>query len=278
MAGDAVPSGTTSQPTAAAVAAPILPPLRHPVLPSARGKEPEALESTTVEQDVAELSMSTLSFQDYVRERMLRRRQAEKQDQAQKQADTAAAAAHAAALAARPEAPASTALRERAGAGVAAGAGRTEAAARGVAPDLHSSLPQVLREPVPVARPTAGRAAGARRHAVPRRTTRTQPRHARGRQPRQQRDDERTARHARPDRRPLRRAGLHGKAAAPAAPGATDAATAGAGLLARADPQTDRQPAGRGRRHGLGRQRAGAQPGCRDSRSCRWKTAAACSR
>src|SRR6476646_1211086 len=29
-----------------------------------------------VEDDVAELSMSTLSFQDYVRERMLRRRQA----------------------------------------------------------------------------------------------------------------------------------------------------------------------------------------------------------
>ena len=37
---------------------------------------PEPLASKPVEEDVAELSMSTLSFQDYVRERMLRRRQA----------------------------------------------------------------------------------------------------------------------------------------------------------------------------------------------------------
>jgi flagellar biosynthesis protein FlhF len=37
---------------------------------------PEPLVSKPVEEDVAELSMSTLSFQDYVRERMLRRRQA----------------------------------------------------------------------------------------------------------------------------------------------------------------------------------------------------------
>ena len=37
---------------------------------------------TTVEQDVNALSMSTLSFQDYVRERMLRRRRAEQQVQA----------------------------------------------------------------------------------------------------------------------------------------------------------------------------------------------------
>jgi flagellar biosynthesis protein FlhF len=148
MAGDAVPPATP--PVAAEAAAPLLPPLRHPVLPSARGKEPEALESTTVEQDVAELSMSTLSFQDYVRERMLRRRQAEKLDQEQKQAETAAAAAHAAALAARPEAPASAALRERAGAGMGAATavGRAEPV-RSVAPDLHSPMPyvpQMLRE------------------------------------------------------------------------------------------------------------------------------------
>src|ERR1035441_9032962 len=37
--------------------------------------EPE-LESTSVEQDTEQLEMSTLSFQDYVRNRMLRRRQA----------------------------------------------------------------------------------------------------------------------------------------------------------------------------------------------------------
>src|SRR4249920_1787349 len=35
-----------------------------------------AAPATPVDEDVAKLSMSTLSFQDYVRERMLRRRQA----------------------------------------------------------------------------------------------------------------------------------------------------------------------------------------------------------
>jgi flagellar biosynthesis protein FlhF len=58
--------------------------------------------------------MSTLSFQDYVRERMLRRRQAEKQAGEQAEAEAASQAARAAELAARPSAPAGTALRERA--------------------------------------------------------------------------------------------------------------------------------------------------------------------
>jgi len=39
--------------------------------------QPAALPVTEVQQDVEELSMSTLSFQDYVRERMLKRRQTE---------------------------------------------------------------------------------------------------------------------------------------------------------------------------------------------------------
>jgi flagellar biosynthesis protein FlhF len=66
----------------AATPAPLLPVLRRPVLPSARSREDTAEpapEPSTVEQDVAQLSMSTLSFQDYVRERMLRRRRAEQQ-------------------------------------------------------------------------------------------------------------------------------------------------------------------------------------------------------
>jgi flagellar biosynthesis protein FlhF len=37
---------------------------------------PGALAATSTEQDAERLSMSTLSFQDYVRKRMLRRRQA----------------------------------------------------------------------------------------------------------------------------------------------------------------------------------------------------------
>src|SRR5437899_2174871 len=35
-----------------------------------------SLDATSVEQDVSQLEMSTLSFQDYVRERMLKKRQA----------------------------------------------------------------------------------------------------------------------------------------------------------------------------------------------------------
>ena len=45
-----------------------------PAAPAAPAANPAAVKP--VEDDVAELSMSTLSFQDYVRERMLRRRQA----------------------------------------------------------------------------------------------------------------------------------------------------------------------------------------------------------
>ncbi|HRH89087.1 MAG TPA: flagellar biosynthesis protein FlhF, partial [Rubrivivax sp.] len=51
----------------------------------------KAASDTSVEQDVERLSMSTLSFQDYVRERMLRRRRAEQQQQAQVQAEAAQA-------------------------------------------------------------------------------------------------------------------------------------------------------------------------------------------
>jgi flagellar biosynthesis protein FlhF len=49
-------------------------------------RQDPVFDSPTVEDDVKQLSMSTLSFQDYVRERMLRRRQAEMEAQAQAEA------------------------------------------------------------------------------------------------------------------------------------------------------------------------------------------------
>ena len=76
-----------------------------------------AAADTTVEQDVAELSMSTLSFQDYVRERMLRRRRAEQQAQAQAHSDAALAESRAAELQARAAPPGAGLLRVRAEAG-----------------------------------------------------------------------------------------------------------------------------------------------------------------
>jgi flagellar biosynthesis protein FlhF len=102
--------------------APPMPVLRRPVLPSARDRDdraeppPEAAH-TTVEQDVAQLSMSTLSFQDYVRERMLRRRRAERDVQEQAQAEAARAEARAAELQARPVPVAGSLLRVRAAGG-----------------------------------------------------------------------------------------------------------------------------------------------------------------
>jgi len=100
---------------------------------------------TSVEQDVAQLSMSTLSFQDYVRERMLRRRRAEQQAEAQAQADAAQAEARAAELQARPVPPAASLLRVRAQASPA------EAAPALAAPPV---LREALPEPAPAA-PTA---------------------------------------------------------------------------------------------------------------------------
>jgi flagellar biosynthesis protein FlhF len=56
---------------------------RPPARAAARAPaRPEPAEHDSVEQDVARLGMSTLSFQDYVRERVLKRRQAELESQA----------------------------------------------------------------------------------------------------------------------------------------------------------------------------------------------------
>ncbi len=69
---------------------------------------PASQDATAVEADVAALSMSTLSFQDYVRERMLRRRQAALEAP---RAAAAARLAEPAAPAARPAAPAAPSAR-----------------------------------------------------------------------------------------------------------------------------------------------------------------------
>ena len=136
--------------------APLLPVLRRPVLPSAGPtRRPTAPAPTTVEQDVAQLSMSTLSFQDYVRERMLRRRRAEQQ--AQPGADRRRTGRGAGRLAqARPAPRGGQPLRDR-----AAAAGRAPSAPR----------------PPPVLHETA-------RHALPRRSTARRSSTRRRREPR----------------------------------------------------------------------------------------------
>jgi len=128
----------------------VLPVLRRPVLPTAGDRvdvpepAPEAA-ATTVEQDVAQLSMSTLSFQDYVRERMLRRRRAERQAQDQAKAESAQAEARATELQSRPVPAASSLLRVR------ASAGRSDAAAAAAAPPAavrpEPTAPAALPEP-----------------------------------------------------------------------------------------------------------------------------------
>ncbi len=85
--------GAAAEPTSARVTPPtrtVSPAPQRPVAPQA-----------PVDQDVERLAMSTLSFQDYVRERMLKRRQASQQAQAQ----AAAAATHPAHMAQAPAAP-----------------------------------------------------------------------------------------------------------------------------------------------------------------------------
>ena len=121
MAADSVPLAQAAPPPPSHTppAPALMPVLRRAVVPSARVQHDDE-PASTVAQDVEQLSMSTLSFQDYVRERMLRRRKAEKQANEQLAADQAAARARAAALAALPGAPAGSALRERAASATAA--------------------------------------------------------------------------------------------------------------------------------------------------------------
>ncbi|WP_019559150.1 MULTISPECIES: flagellar biosynthesis protein FlhF [Caldimonas] len=146
---------TFSQPTAAAKA-----PTRHP-----EGAPKTIPAAPAVAKDVEQLAMSTLSFQDYVRERMLKRRQAALQQQAQ----MAAAATHPAAMpsaapaAAAPSAasvPVEQRLAERAAQRKAA---RMTTAAQefGVAPQPAAAAPvpaladEPLRSPAAQATPSA---------------------------------------------------------------------------------------------------------------------------
>ncbi|UZD55752.1 flagellar biosynthesis protein FlhF [Caldimonas aquatica] len=76
---------------AAAPAAPRAPAPRMPAIKPAA--KPAAPAAAAVEQDVERLAMSTLSFQDYVRERMLKRRQAAMQSAARAAAPLPAACA-----------------------------------------------------------------------------------------------------------------------------------------------------------------------------------------
>jgi flagellar biosynthesis protein FlhF len=87
------------------VAAPAAAPV--PAAPRVRAPaRAPVMEDSSVERDVEQLSMSTLSFQDYVRERMLKRRETELQAQEPKvAAPVAAAPATAAKAAAKPMAP-----------------------------------------------------------------------------------------------------------------------------------------------------------------------------
>ncbi len=169
MAADAVPPATAGAARtaagAASVAAQPLPALRHPVLPSSRGIVADDVpQPTSVEQDVAALSMSTLSFQDYVRERMLRRRQAEKQGHEQQRLASQAATVHAAELAARPAPPASIALRERAAGAASASAPVSNAPSL----DFADTMPPMLHDGIaappaqaPLARADSPRVAAA---------------------------------------------------------------------------------------------------------------------
>jgi len=70
------PIRSAQPPLGSAQLPPVATPPQQPALPGER-IEPTLGAASSVEQDVRQLEMSTLSFQDYVRERMLKRRQSE---------------------------------------------------------------------------------------------------------------------------------------------------------------------------------------------------------
>jgi flagellar biosynthesis protein FlhF len=95
---------------------------------------------------VTQLSMSTLSFQDYVRERMLRRRRAEQKTHEQATTGELQAEARAAERQARPESPGGTLLRERAESGRA---DASRAVSQASPPVLHDSVAMHAPNPAP---------------------------------------------------------------------------------------------------------------------------------
>ena len=167
------------------------------------------LGASSAEQDAERLSMSTLSFQDYVRKRMLKRRQASRDGAHCGGADPG--------------------RRDRRG-------GRDAPAARlDVRLDDTDLFPPVeppRAEPAPEPRfEAAGEPEPLVRVRLRRRT----------RAARRRRPARRAARRQGPDRRALRRARVHGKAAAPAGRGAPRAEAARLRLLADAGAQDGRR-------------------------------------
>ncbi len=90
---DALATLDQSAPAASTAAAPVVPAPRAKAAPAPSPAAVRAAAQTPVEEDAAQLAMSTLSFQDYVRERMLQRR-AEAQQQAKAAAPLSARPAY----------------------------------------------------------------------------------------------------------------------------------------------------------------------------------------
>ena len=118
---------------------------------AAEPRREEPMLGSTVEQDVADMAMSTLSFQDYVRERMLKRRQTE-----------LAAAAPAAAPAATSNPVVSSMLRARAAAAAPSAANTAAVAAAPAQParavpvlheEIRVSVARVQPQPPPQRKP-----------------------------------------------------------------------------------------------------------------------------
>ncbi|MBZ8140158.1 flagellar biosynthesis protein FlhF [Rubrivivax gelatinosus] len=113
--------------------------------PRAEPRLEPALEEAAVDEDVEQLQMSTLSFQDYVRERMLKRRQTELAREAAAEPRQPGAVSARRAEAQREEPPVRAAEPARARAAVAAAAPRAAAEPR--------REPPVLREEIRHAEP-----------------------------------------------------------------------------------------------------------------------------
>ena len=166
--------GVSPQPARAAAASPAAP------APPQRAAAPRAAErieprmDASVAQDVEQLQMSTLSFQDYVRDRMLKRRQTE----------LAAAPAEAPARAAPVVAPIEAA-RARAAAVAAAPMGATAASKASAGPAVAAPIkrdPPVLLDEVRLADPIATRPVPARAGAPSGEQIKMQPQVADGRE------------------------------------------------------------------------------------------------
>ena len=166
--------GVSPQPARAAAASPAAP------APPQRAAAPRAAErieprmDASVAQDIEQLQMSTLSFQDYVRDRMLKRRQTE----------LAAAPAEAPARAAPVVAPIEAA-RARAAAVAAAPMGAPAASKASAGPAVAAPIkrdPPVLLDEVRLADPIATRPVPARAGAPSGEQIKMQPQVADGRE------------------------------------------------------------------------------------------------